>query len=32
MDGMVNKKFPDWTGKQVSLWDLGFRDVGLDDK
>lgn len=32
MDGMVGKKFADWTGKMVSLWDIGFRDVGLDDK
>ena len=31
MDGVVNKKFPDWQGNLVSLWDMGYRDVGLDE-
>lgn len=31
MDGMVVKNLKAWDGNTYSLFDLGFRDVGLDD-
>ena len=30
-DAMTLQKYPIWNGSQMSLFDLGFTDAGLDD-